>query len=80
MSDELVRVRIGRIEKNMGRALAESAGVEILDEPTRKGDGSLRGETRNGRRPKPQSTVADLAAEKKAAAVAATNTAKEARS
>lgn len=81
MSDELVRVRLGDIEKNMGRALAESAGVEILDEPTHKGDGSLRGETRSGGRPvKPKTTVADSATGKKAAAVAATDTAKEARS
>lgn len=80
MPEELVRVRVGGIEKNMGRSLAEaSEGVEVLDEPVRNGDGSLRGETRvGGRRAKPKTTVAKKAAEKKAAAVAATDTAKEA--
>jgi len=81
MADELVRVRLGDIEKNMGRSLAErTEGVEILDESPRKGDGTLRGTTRkDGRRMKPKTTVAESAtAKKKAAAVAATDTAKEA--
>lgn len=81
MPDELIRVRLNGVEKNMGRSLAErSKGVEILDEPVTNGDGTLRGTTRkDGRRAKPKTTVADQAtAKKKAAAVAATDTAKEA--
>lgn len=70
MADELARVRIGRIEKNMSRSLAErTEGVTVLDEPTHRGDGSLRAETRaGGRRTKPKTTVAEAAAAKKAAA------------
>lgn len=86
MADELVRVRIKSGNKvrlrNMGRALAEASDVEILEgEPTRQGDGRLLPETtESGRPPKPPTTVADQATAKKAAAVAATDTAKEARS
>lgn len=84
MPDELVRARIKTGNKvrirNMGRALAEASGAEVLEgEPTRRGDGRLLGETtESGRTPKPQTTVATEATAKKAAAVAATNTAKEA--
>ena len=80
MPDELVRVRFGGVEKNMGRTLAESSDdVTILDEPTHYGDGRLRPATREGgRRRKPKTTVAEKATAKKAAAVAATDTAKEA--
>jgi hypothetical protein len=64
---DLVRVRLDGVEKNMGRALAESAEVEILDEPTRGSDGRLRGETSEGGRPrKPRTSVAKQVAEKKA--------------
>lgn len=65
---DLVRVRLNGVEKNMGRALAESSeGVVILDEPTASPDGSKRATTRRGgRRTKPQTTVAKKAAEKKA--------------
>lgn len=76
---DLVRVRIGDFEKNVGKAFAEAKGLEVLEEPTTNGDGSLRGTTRaGGRRVKPKTSVAKKATEKKAAAVAATNTAKEA--
>lgn len=80
MPEELVRVRVGDVEKNMGRSLAEaSSDVTVLDEPTRNPDGSLRRETRkNGRPPKKKTTVAESATAKKAAAVAANDTAKEA--
>lgn len=73
MPDELVRVRIGDIEKNMGRSLAErSKGVEILDEPVTNGDGTLRGTTRkDGRRMKPKVTVNEKAAKKTASPAAA---------
>lgn len=63
----LVRARIGKIEKNVGAAYAESLGLEVLkDEPTHRPDGTLRGETRsNGRPPKRRTTVDREAAEKK---------------
>lgn len=68
MAEGLVRVRVGGIEKNMGRSLAEaSEGVEVLNEDPRNPDGSLRRETRKGGRPvKQRTTVAKKAAEKKA--------------
>lgn len=68
MAKELVRVRVGDIEKNMGRSLAEaSSDVTVLDEPVRNPNGSLRRETRSGGRPvKPKTTVAKKAAAKKA--------------
>lgn len=77
---DLVRVRLNGVEKNMGRALAEtSEGVEILKDATHSPDGRPRGETRaDGRRRKPRTTVAKSASAKKAAAVAADDTAKEA--
>lgn len=68
MADELVRVRIGDIETNMGRVRAEKAGVEILDESARRPDGKLRRDTRKGGRPrKPKTSVAELVAEKRSA-------------
>lgn len=72
MSD-LVRVRIGSVEKNMSRSLAERAeGVTVLDESPYRGDGSLRGESRKGgRRPKKKTSVAEAAAEKQASESAA---------
>lgn len=67
MSD-LVRVRENGFELNVGRAHAEAAGMEVLDEPTARPDGTLRPATRvNGRPVKPKTTVAKKAAEKKAA-------------
>lgn len=70
LPNELVRVRVDGVEKNLGRAYAEATdGVEILDEPVRNRDGSLRGETRAGGRPvKSKTTVAKKAAAKKRAA------------
>lgn len=65
---ELVRVRINGIEKNVGRGFAEAKGLDVLDEPTHRADGSLRGETRSGGRPaKKKTSVAKEAAAKKAA-------------
>lgn len=67
MSD-LVRVRENGFELNVGRTHAEAAGLEVLDEPTTRPDGTLRRATRiNGRPVKPKTTVAKKAAEKKAA-------------
>lgn len=65
---ELVRVRIGGFEKNVGATFAEAKGLDVLDEPTHKGDGSPRGTTRSGGRAvKKKTSVAASAAEKKAA-------------
>lgn len=67
MADELVRVRINEFEKNVGRSFAEAHDLDVLDEPTHKGDGTPRGITRKGgRRPKKKTSVAQAAAEKKA--------------
>lgn len=79
MSD-LVRVRIGDVEKNVGASFAELFGLEVLDEPTRRPDGSLRPPSRaNGRPMKPKTSVADAAAAKqKKAPAPATSTPEEA--
>lgn len=67
---ELVRVRVGDREFNVGRTYAESNDFEVLDdEPTHLDDGSLRPETaRDGRPLKPKTSVAEAAEQKKAAA------------
>jgi hypothetical protein len=68
MSD-LVRVRENGFELNVGRTHAEAAGLEVLDEPTHRPDGTLRRTTRTAGRPvKPKTTVAKSAAAKKAGA------------
>ncbi len=81
MADELVRVRLetgGRvIEKNMGRALAEMAGVTILDEPVRNDDGSYRDETAKDGRPVKDRTSVDAEAQKKATSRSASTSEKE---
>lgn len=79
MSD-LVRVRIGDVEKNVGASFAELFSLEVLDEPTRRPDGSLRPPSRaNGRPMKPKTSVADAAAAKqKKAPAPATSTPEEA--
>lgn len=70
---DYVRVRVPRegtydLSHTTGAARAEVAGWELLDEPTHLPDGRIRPDTRlNGRPPKPQTTVAKRAAEKKAA-------------
>lgn len=68
--NELVRVRIGKVEKTMGRALAEqSDDVEILDDaPIRTVDGRMLDETGfDGRPLKPRTSVTTEATAKKAA-------------
>jgi hypothetical protein len=63
---DLVRVRLDGVEKNVGAAFAERLGLEVLDEPTRRADGSLRAPSRaNGRPRKPKTSVAEAAAAKK---------------
>lgn len=63
----LVRVRVGDREFNVGRAHAEANSLAVLDESPRFPDGTLRPTTRAGGRPvKPKVSVAE-AAEKKAA-------------
>lgn len=69
MSNDLVRVRLERIDTNLSRIHAEEAGAQILDEPTRADDGRLRPPTRHGRPLKTKTSVAKKAAEKKEAAV-----------
>lgn len=65
MSD-LVRVRVGDREFNVGRAHAEANDLKVLDEPTHLRDGSLRPTTRaGGRQIKPRTTV-ETEAKKKA--------------
>lgn len=72
---DLVRVRIGDIEKNVGKAFAEANDLTVLDEPTTNRDGSLRGTTRKDGRPvKKKTTVDSSAAAKKAAVTSAPTT------
>lgn len=79
---DLVRVRIGGIEKNVGAGFAERLGLEVLDEPTRRPDGTFRPPSRaHGRPVKPKTSVADAAAAKqetKKAPGSATSTPEEA--
>lgn len=68
MAQELVRVALGDVEKNVGRNYAEKNNLKILDEPLVREDGRKIGTTRRGGRPaKPKTTVAKQAAAKKAA-------------
>ena len=65
---ELVRARIGDVEKNVGAAFAKVYDLETLDEPTARPDGSPRATTRkDGRRAKNKTTVDQSATAKKAA-------------
>lgn len=68
---EMVRVRVGDREFNVGRTYAESNELEVLkDEPTHLDDGTPRPETARGGRPvKPTVSVAEAAASKKAAVI-----------
>ncbi len=73
MSD-LVRVRVGDREFNVGRTDAERRGLNVLDEPTHTKSGNPRPETRAGGRPdKPKTTVAKQAAGKQAGTPATTD-------
>lgn len=67
---DLVRVRIGGVEKNVARSLAEKypSEITILDEPATFGNGRPRPTTgRNGRPRKTRTTVAKKASEKSTA-------------
>lgn len=65
MAHELVRVVIGDVETNVGRAYAKKHGLSVLDgEPTHRDDGRQRPDTRRGRPVKPKTTVAEAAAVK----------------
>lgn len=79
MSD-LVRVRLSSgVETNVGRQHAENVGLEILDEPTHRGDGTTRPATRrNGRPMKPKTSVSEEAAKKKRGAEVVASDAEEA--
>lgn len=61
MSD-LVRARIGDVVKNVSPALAEMAGLEVLNEDIRRPDGTLRSEEAA-----PQTPVDKKSADKKRA-------------
>ncbi|MGH3349308.1 MAG: hypothetical protein ACRDPS_01485 [Nocardioides sp.] len=65
---ELVRVRVGDREFNVGAAYAKAKKLEVLkDEATHLADGSPRPETARGGRPvKPTVSVAEAAASKAA--------------
>lgn len=77
MSD-LVRVRVGGVEKNAGRAFAESVGLEVLEESAYNPDGTTRRTTRVGGRPmKNRTSVAKKASEKQAAVTESAPTNKE---
>lgn len=66
---DLVRVRLGDIEKTVGAALAQVKELDVLDEPARKPDGTVRSATsERGRRLKKRTTVKKEAARKRAAA------------
>lgn len=65
---DLVRARLGRVEKNVGKSFAEMHNLDVLDEPTSNPDGTYRATTRSGgRRAKKKTTVDDSASAKKAA-------------
>lgn len=66
---ELVRVRVGDREFNVGATYAESNDLTVLDEPTHLDDGTPRPETARGGRPVKQKTTVAEAAGKKPAAV-----------
>lgn len=63
---ELVRVRLSNgHETNVGRLHAELSGLEVLDEPTHRGDGTTRPATRRDSRPmKPKTSASQEAAKK----------------
>lgn len=67
MPSKLVRVRIGKFEKNVGAAYAEAHNLQVLDEPTHRKDGQPRPTTRRKGRPVLPRVSVDEAAEKKAA-------------
>lgn len=70
MANELVRARVGDQSLNVGRAFAQSKKLQVLDEPTRNPDGSLRRATRaNGRPATKKKTTVDREATAKKAAV-----------
>lgn len=67
---ELVRVRVGDREFNVGAAYASAKKLEVLkDEATHLDDGTPRPETARGGRPvKPKTSVSAEAAKKKSPA------------
>lgn len=68
---QLVRVRVGDREFNVGATYAESNELEVLeDEATHLDDGTPRPETaRGGRQLKPKTSVTEAAEQKKAAVI-----------
>jgi len=73
MSDVVrARIEVGDvvIEKTVGRAYADAAGLSVLDEPTHNPDGAprptVRTSARSGRPAKQKTTASTEAAKKKA--------------
>lgn len=62
----LVRVRVGDVEFNVGAAFAEAENLTVLDESAYNDDGTPRGETGVGGRPRKYRTTVDEEAAKKA--------------
>lgn len=62
----LVRVRVGDVEFNVGAAFAEAENLTVLDESAYNDDGTPRGETGIGGRPRKFRTTVDEEAAKKA--------------
>ena len=63
----LVRVRLNGVEKNVSEALAETAGLKVLDEPVLRPDGRLRPDERV-RQPAKKAAAKKTTGAKKAAA------------
>ena len=63
--NNLVRVRVGDVEFNVGAAFAEAENLTVLDESAYNADGTPRGETGIGGRPRKYRTSVDAEAAKK---------------
>jgi hypothetical protein len=66
------------METNVSEAWAKVEGLEVLDEPTHRGDGTPLPQTRRTRRRKPKTSVSKEAAKKKAGGNTSAPTAEEA--
>lgn len=69
MAQKLVRVRLDNTETNVGAAYAKAHDLTVLDEPTSNPDGTRRGATRKGGRPRKQRTSVSQETAKNKAAV-----------
>lgn len=77
---DYVRARVPRdgtydISRTTSAIRAAAAGWDVLDEPTHGTDGRIRAVSRlNGRKPKPQTSVAQATKEKAAKSAVSTDT------